>query len=204
VVGATAALAFSMRSSAVSIALAAVAGCHSTPHPEAPRPAPKPKVAEHPDRAFAREVLGAMNDFTDEACACADASCVSSVQVRMNQWAEPRLPRMKALTPTADENERASALHSRMQVCLTRFDEPTTMPLTGAAILDQLSSFKDEICACTEPTCVAGVQERMMAWALANLEAMKGIDPTSDEDAQAERIDAELAACMRRIDGISP
>ena len=192
-----------MRSPVVLIALVAAAGCTSTPRTAMPRPAAKPKVVEHPDRIFVREVLVAMDDFTDEACACADASCVSAVQVRINQWAEPRLPRMKALTPTAEENERADALHSRMHGCMTRFDEPP-MPLTGAAILGQLESFKDEICACTEPTCVAGVQDRMMAWALANLEAMKGINPTSDEDAQAERIDAELAACMRRIDGVAP
>lgn len=193
----------SMRSPVVLIALVAAAGCHSTPPTAAPRPAPTPPVAEHPDRIFVREVLVAMNDFTDEACACTDATCVSAVQGRMNEWAEPRLPRMKALTPTAEENERADALHSRMHGCMTRFDEQP-MPLTGAAVLDQLDSFKTEICACTEPACVAGVQDRMMAWAVTNIEAMKGIDPTPDEDARAERIDAELAACMRRIDGVAP
>jgi hypothetical protein len=192
-----------MRSQVVLFALVAAAGCHATPRAATSPPAPKPKVAEHPDRAFVREVLVAMNDFTDEACACADAICVSAVQVRMNDWAEPRLPRMKTLTPTAEENERADALHSRMHGCMTRFDD-SPMPLTSSAILGQLESFKAEICACTEPSCVAGVQERMMAWALANLDAMKGVSPTPDEDAQADRIDAELAACMRRIDGVAP
>jgi hypothetical protein len=192
-----------MRSPVVLIALVAAAGCHSTPRTATPQPAPKPKVVEHPDRIFVREVLVAMNDFTDEACACADATCLGAVQVRMNHWAEPRLPRMKSLTPTAEENRRADSLHTRMQGCMTRFHEEP-MPLTSGAILGQLETFKNEICACTEPTCVASVQERMMAWALANLEAMKGVSPTDDEDAQAERIDAELVACMQRIDGVTP
>src|SRR5205085_12592815 len=110
-----------MRSRVVLIALVAAAGCHSTPRIATPRPAPTPQVAEHPDRIFVREVLVAMNDFTDQACACTDATCVSAVQVRMNDRAEPRLPRMQSLTPTAEENERANALHARMHGCLTRF-----------------------------------------------------------------------------------
>ncbi|MBZ0237782.1 MAG: hypothetical protein K8M05_36040 [Deltaproteobacteria bacterium] len=156
--------------------------------------------ALHPDRVLAREVLVIMRGFTDEACACADHACVSGVQARMAEWAAPRLPRIQELTPTAEENEAAEALQVRMQGCLARL-APPVMPLTGAVVLGQLRGFKDDICACRDKACVAGVQERMLAWAVENLEAMKGLEPTKAEGAEAELIDTELTACIERIDG---
>ncbi len=189
-----------------------VAGCRSAPGPRAPAGAPAiapvattaarpaPASALYPDRVLAREVLVTMRGFTDEACACADRACVADVQTRMAAWAAPRLPRIQRLTPTADENEAAEALHVRMQVCLDRL-APAVMPLTGAVVLGQLRGFKDDICACRDKTCVAGVQERMLAWAVENLEAMKGLEPTPAEGEEAELIDTELSACIERIDG---
>lgn len=144
-----------------------------------------------------------MSGFTDEACACTDASCVEAVRARMGEWAHPRLARIQLLRPTDDENHRAEVLQARMQGCLERFTAPP-MELTGTVILAQLETFKNEICACTDQACVAGVQQRMLAWAMANLDAMKDIDPTADEDAAAERIDAELATCIARFEGAEP
>lgn len=151
----------------------------------------------------AREVLVAMTGFTDDACACTDGACVAAVQARMGEWAEPRLPRIQEVRPTAQENEAAEAIQVRMQGCLSKFAAPAVMPLTGALILEQLGGWKDQICACSDKACVADVQRRMLTWAMENMDAMKGVEPTADEDAEANRIDGELATCIARIDSSS-
>jgi hypothetical protein len=202
---------FRMRSPLVALALVSVAGCHAVPTRAAapaatkvtsssgPVARPAPASAAHPDRLLAREVLAAIGRFTDEACACADASCVGEVQMRMGAWAKPRLPRIQLLKPTEAENAAAEALQVRMQSCLARHEAPP-MLLTGRVVLDQLAEWKTQICACTDQACVQGVQEQMMTWAAANLDAMKGLEPTADEDAEADRIDSELNACIARIE----
>lgn len=203
-----------MRSTVALFALVAAAGCRPIPNGAAPTQAaaspraapvarPSPASATHPDRVLAREVLVAMSDFTDEACACPDAACVGAVQSRMSAWAGPRLARIQAMTPTDAENASAEALQVRMQGCLTKHTAPV-MPLTGTVILSQLRGFTGEICACADAVCVGEVRQRMLAWAMANLDAMKDIDPTAEEDAEADRIDSELAACTARIEGQTP
>jgi hypothetical protein len=201
-----------MRSPVVLFVAVVVVGCQSSSRsralakppkaaPVAPTAArPAPASALHPDRVMAREVLVTMRSFTDEACACEDQACVAAVQARMAEWAEPRLPRIQELKPTAEENEAAEAIHVRMQVCLARV-APPVMPLTGPVVLGQLRDFKDDICACKDKECVAGVQQQMLAWAVENLEAMKGLEPTKAEGAEAELIDTQLTACIERIDG---
>lgn len=144
-----------------------------------------------------------MTSFTDETCACTDAECVRAVQARLADWAQPRLARIQALRPTDAENAAAEALQVRMQRCLVERTAPP-MQLTGSMILTTLEAFKDEICACGDQACIAGVQQRMLSWAMANLDAMKGVDPTDEEDAAAERIDSELAACTTRFTRTAP
>jgi hypothetical protein len=203
-----------MRSPLVLAALVAVAGCHSVAATAPPTAAKSsatrgpvaraaPASAAHPDRVMAREVLAAMNGFTDEACACTDATCVAAVQARMGEWAAPRLPRIQALRPTAEENTAAEAIQVRMQGCLVAFTAPV-MPLTGDLILSQLRNWKEQVCECTDQACVADVQQRMLAWAMANLDAMKGVEPTADQDAEADRLDAELATCIARLEAGKP
>src|SRR5688572_2488732 len=97
-----------MRSPLLLLALVAVAGCRPVPTAGPAAPAatqmsaraapgarPAPASAVHPDRVMAREVLTTMRDFTDQACECADAACVSDVQARMGDWARPRLARIQ-------------------------------------------------------------------------------------------------------------
>lgn len=206
-----AAVRFRMRSPVVLFVLAAVAGCHPAPRtqptvartePVAGTPVARaaPASALHPDRVLAREVLVAMTRFTDEACACTDATCASAVQARLGEWASPRLARIQTLKPTADENRAAEAIQLRMQGCMAQFTAPSVMPLTGALILQQLHGWKDRVCACTDKACVADVQRQMLAWAMENMDAMKGVEPTEDEDAEADRLDGELATCIARIE----
>jgi hypothetical protein len=111
--------------------LAALAGCGG-PHPRAPSPTPidagadaAPVDAAPPapvDPATA-ELLAALREQRDRACACTDAACGEDAEALAVQWGLDHPDVVRAARPTPDQQRELAALIEAAEACLERWHE---------------------------------------------------------------------------------
>jgi hypothetical protein len=111
--------------------LAALAGCGG-PQPRAPSPTPidagadaAPVDAAPPapvDPATA-ELLAALREQRDRACACTDAACGEDAEALAVQWGLDHPDVVRAARPTPDQQRELAALIEAAEACLERWHE---------------------------------------------------------------------------------
>ena len=81
-------------------------------------------------------------------------------------------------------------------------DEAPAKPKTPVEeVLQKMKDFKEQMCACKDTACVERTEEGMMEWAMKNMEKMKDMKPSKEEEAVADKIDEEMDKCKARAEG---
>ena len=114
----------------------AFAGCWRTEPPPPPRPAPVEPVAATPARVepprpddLREEVVGALERFTADACACAkgDGACAQTVVAQMQTWSDEIQKRHGSdLGADPDFTARIEPIIQRFTTCLSNAMTPAT------------------------------------------------------------------------------
>lgn len=68
----------------------------------------------------------------------------------------------------------------------------------------RMREYKADLCACADATCAEDVQKKLMDWAVAHMEDIKEFEPTPEQEAEADKIEEELAVCEARFEGVAP
>ncbi len=69
----------------------------------------------------------------------------------------------------------------------------------GDAVIAMFAGFKDQTCACADAACIEKVEQAMMDWAMKNMETLKDLKPTREQDERADQLEAEMDACKARV-----
>jgi hypothetical protein len=133
---------------------------------------PSTKTSPPPEKEAAPPPIDALQA---QACACTDAPCRTALA--------PRL---------AEHRQRFELVAAATTACLPGSNDD------AEKVLRKLRSVHHEICACADTACVEASQARMMKWMLANAESFKDVEPTAEQEATADKLDAEMDACRER------
>ncbi len=74
----------------------------------------------------------------------------------------------------------------------------------GEEILGKMEEFKDAACRCKDLVCAEKVESDMMEWAMKNMEKMKDLKPTKEEDERAGKISEAMQACKEKLRPAEP
>jgi hypothetical protein len=119
-----------------------------------------------------------------EACGCADEACA----VRM-------------LVELEAQRRAFEATYAEATSCVQKLKPPSD----GAEeVLQKLGAFRDTTCACQDAACVSAAEKQFMEWAIANMETLKDIKPTTEQEARAEVLEAEMDRCKARHEPSAP
>ena len=161
--------------------------------PATTEPAPAPTTA-----LTGQVVLARFGEFRDQMCACQDVACAERLEQGMMEWATAHIEELKAIEPTSEEDATADRMEAEMDACRERLSASS---VTAAELLAGMEGFKVKVCACNDGACVEKVEREMVEWAMARMDAMKHLKPTPAEDAEADRIQAEMETCKTRVAG---
>jgi hypothetical protein len=75
------------------------------------------KLREGDLDAEAREVMAKFEEIKSKMCACADRACADRIQKELERWSDTMTPKVKAKTPTAEEQKRATELMTAYAEC---------------------------------------------------------------------------------------
>jgi hypothetical protein len=114
-----------------------LAGCWRNEPPRPPvRPEPTERVAPRPSRVdppkpddLREEVIGGLERFTADACACAqgDSPCAQTVIAQMQTWSDEIQKRAGTdVTADPDFTARVEPIIQRFTTCLTNAMSPAT------------------------------------------------------------------------------
>jgi len=67
-------------------------------------------------------------------------------------------------------------------------------------VLEKMGELRDKACACKDLPCVEKVEKELVAWATKNMEMMKDMKPTKEQDERAEKLSDEMRACREKVD----
>lgn len=63
----------------------------------------------------------------------------------------------------------------------------------------KMREHKAQICACQDKACVEEAQKALMDWAMKHMEDLKDVEPTDAQNAEADKIQAEIDVCEARF-----
>ncbi len=64
-----------------------------------------------------------------------------------------------------------------------------------------MGELRDKACACKDLACVEKVEKELLDWAMKNMEMMKDMKPTKEQDERAEKLSDEMRACRQKVEG---
>jgi hypothetical protein len=111
------------RAASILIALAACGG-GSKPAPAAATPVTQSERKVREDDPLARELIGVLRGFKDQACACTDEACDQGVKTAMDQWMKANADKYKAVIPRESWDGEAAVIMLEMFNCSERFAPP--------------------------------------------------------------------------------
>lgn len=198
----------------VSLALAAAAACGGKSASPATSPEPattQPVVSDPapPAGDFGTVAIARMTEFKEQVCACADSACVLEAEKALMEWATQHSDALSAFEPSKEQDEVADGIEQEIDACRTRVDGASAgsgggasgPAPTGAEILAKMRSFKDKLCACKDLGCLEKVEQEMSDWAMQHMAGMKDVKPTKAENAEADKIQAEMDRCREKFAG---
>jgi hypothetical protein len=162
-----------------------------------------------PAKPIPPEVAGAlatavteMQGFRDRTCACADAACANAVVTEMRAWAKTQAPLYKDID-SATVQQQLSGLTGEVAGCLKRLTSPS--PAVDPAHVDAvvteaitaMTGFRDQACACHDPSCAQAVGKAMIDWAGKRAMAMKDAVPGDQQRAAMQQVSDAIQTCLR-------
>jgi hypothetical protein len=150
-------------------------------------------------------MIAKMREYKATVCACKDAPCVETAQKEIMDWAVAHAEELKDVKPTAEQDAEAEKLDGEIEACEGKLmggavaGSGASASITAAEILAKMAEYKTKVCLCKDTACVEKIEIEMGEWARANMEAMMALTPTKTEDAEADKIEAEMTACREKI-----
>jgi hypothetical protein len=143
-----------------------------------------------------------LDGFKTRMCACKDKACADGVQADYAQW-QRNLRAKLVEKPNKLQQVRGEGLEKEMTECRTKAESGTAGAPGGTSAIDtmltQMQGFRDQICACTTKDCASRRQAEMKTWMEQAAKSIADAKPTKDQDAKADRLDAEMKACVAKL-----
>ncbi len=191
--------------STVLVAILLLVGCK---HHEAPaRDAGAAPVAAKPMSVDTASALATavteMQGFRDRACACADLTCAAAVKAELQSWAKAQAARFKGQPTAVTEQQQLGKLAAEAGACLQQLAAPKAKvdPAHVDALVTEaivaMTGFRDQACACHDPTCAQAVGQAMLDWASKNAMKLKDAVPGDQQRNAMQDVSDEVQACLR-------
>ncbi|MEZ4401883.1 MAG: hypothetical protein R3B06_17775 [Kofleriaceae bacterium] len=100
---------------------------------------------------------------------------------------------------TACKDAKKSSPASGSSTTAAGATDPADGRADPEAMLKKLEAFRDEACACPEPTCVFDVERAMKNWLITEGPKLMGVKTTPAQDARGQAASAAMEACVERI-----
>jgi hypothetical protein len=140
--------------------------------------------------------------FKAKMCACKDKACADALQTDYATW-QRNLRTKVAEKPNKQQEARGTVIENEMKECRKKAELATPGASGGGAAIDamlgQMQTFRDKICACTTKDCATKLQAEMKTWRDQVGKSVADAKPTQDQDARAGRLNAELKACAGKL-----
>ncbi|HUQ01211.1 MAG TPA: hypothetical protein VM261_01895 [Kofleriaceae bacterium] len=160
-------------------------------------------------------MLSKMREYKTTVCECKDAACIETAQKEIMDWAVAHADELKDVKPSAEQDAEADRLDGEIEACESKLTGSASAggggasgggtsgggaTITAAEILAKMAEYKNRVCACKDSACVDKVEIEMGEWARANMESMMALTPTKAEDAEADKIQADMTACREKLE----
>lgn len=145
--------------------------------------------------------LDTLEQLKDRGCACTEQACFLAVQAELDGWARANAERMAGVKATRAQATRARAIDQEMIECQERFGVLTEDYKLADVLVAELRAYKDRYCACTSAGCIDQVDLAIRGWRAARRDEVQRLKPTKKQDADAARVEAQIAACVARVVG---
>jgi hypothetical protein len=140
--------------------------------------------------------------FSNKMCACKDKACADKVQVEFATWQRALRAKLTG-KPSALQDLRGKALDKEMRECRSKAEAATPGAAGGGdkidAMLVKMTALRDKMCACSDKPCLAGVEKEREVWTQGISRDLADAKPTKDQDARADKLDAEIKACKLKV-----